>query len=111
MAQSKQCLRCGGTLVEGFVLDQSHGASTVPTWVEGSPERSIWTGVRLSGKPRHDIASWKCRSCGFIEHYAASGPSAHVQAQKRTERIAFVAAFTFLALIAGLGGVFALMSG
>ena len=109
MAQSKQCLRCGGTLVEGFVVDQAHGgAATVPTWVEGAPQKSVWTGVKLGGKAKLDIAAWRCRSCGLLEQYAAAGPSQHQQAQQRAMRVVVVVALVTAVLLAVLGIALAL---
>lgn len=111
MAQSKQCLKCGGTLVEGFVVDQAHGgAATVPTWVEGAPERSIWTGVKVSGKAQLDIATWRCRSCGLLEHYAAAGSTRHQDAQKQAHRVVVIIALVVALLIALLAGVLFLMT-
>ena len=103
MAQSKQCPRCGGTMVEGFIVDQAHGgAATVPVWVEGAPQRSVWTGVRLRGKSRLDVATWRCRSCGLLEQYAAAGPSRHDEAQQRTQRVVLVVALASLLVLAGV---------
>ncbi len=103
MAQSKQCLRCGGTMIEGFVVDQAHGgAATVPTWVEGAPERSVWTGVKLGGKAKLDIAAWRCRGCGLLEQYAAAAPSQHQQAQQRAMRVVVAVALASALVIAGV---------
>ena len=91
MAHSKQCLRCGGTLIEGFIVDQAQGgAATVPSWVEGAPERSVWTGVKLGGKSQLDVASWRCRSCGLLENYAP-GASGYHDAQKRIHHKVLIA--------------------
>ena len=83
MAGSKQCPKCGGSMVEGFVTDRTHSGVTVGSWVEGQPEGSMWTGLRLSGKPKTEIATWRCSRCGFLEHYATGGPSRYDQNQKR----------------------------
>jgi hypothetical protein len=74
MPNPSHCPKCSGTLVRGFVVDTAHGTHVVPTWVEGAPERSIWTGLKLTGRPRSEIATWRCKSCGFLENYALAAP-------------------------------------
>lgn len=37
------------------------------SWVEGTPEKSIWVGVKLRGRKPIEIATWRCGSCGFLE--------------------------------------------
>lgn len=71
MAQSRQCPKCTGRMSEGFVLDHKHGGGTgVANWVEGAPEKSIWTGLKLRGRTKLPIATWRCDRCGFLEQYA-----------------------------------------
>ena len=70
MAQSHTCPKCGGGMVQGFVVDKGHGTSTVAAWVEGEPVKSIWTGLKLRGRTTVPIATWRCRKCGFLESYA-----------------------------------------
>ncbi len=78
---------------EGFVADRTHhSAAAVPSWIEGEPERSIWTGLKLSGKPRIDIATWRCGRCGFLEQYASGGPSRHEETQKQILLVVLAAA-------------------
>lgn len=110
MAQSKQCPKCTGSMVEGFTVDVTHGAIGVSSWVEGQPQKSIWTGVRLSGRSRTDIASWRCRSCGFLEHYATATPDRkHEEAQKKQALL--VVAISLAILLAVLGAVLVLRQG
>lgn len=70
MAQSKDCPKCGGAMIAGYVVDHTHGGANVAQWVEGAPDKSFWVGLKLRGKPRLDIATWRCRRCGFLESYA-----------------------------------------
>lgn len=72
MTRSKACPKCQGAMSEGFIVDHGHGTRTVSGWVEGAPEKSIWVGVKLGGRKPIEIASWRCRSCGFLESYAGS---------------------------------------
>lgn len=69
MAQ-RTCPKCQSSMQEGWVLDHTHGARAVSSWVEGEPQKSIWVGVKLGDKKPIEIESWRCSRCGFIEHYA-----------------------------------------
>lgn len=71
MSRNKTCPKCQSTMVEGFVIDHTYGARNVSAWVEGTAEKSFWgTGVKLRGRQPVEIATWRCRSCGFLESYA-----------------------------------------
>ena len=54
----------------GYVIDEGHGTRTVANWVAGEPERSIWTGLKLKGKDKLGITTYRCRRCGYLESYA-----------------------------------------
>jgi hypothetical protein len=54
----------------GFVLDQAHGAVAQSSWVDGPPERSIWTGLKLKGHQRLPVTTYRCTACGYLESYA-----------------------------------------
>ena len=68
-----QCLVCKEPLIEGFLLDKSHGGQFVSTWVEGQPERSFWKGTKIEDQRRMSVAAYLCTKCGRIELYAAPG--------------------------------------
>lgn len=69
--QSKDCSKCQGKMIEGFVIDANqHGQRTVSKWVEGAPEKSIWLGVKLGNGAQYEIQTWRCGRCGFLESYA-----------------------------------------
>jgi hypothetical protein len=57
-------------MAEGFVPEADYGMNHVTAWVEGAPEKSIWTGVKLRGKRRFAISTWRCERCGYLESYA-----------------------------------------
>lgn len=67
------CPKCSVQLQEGFLLETTRNGRCVTEWVEGKPERSFWTGVRLKGKTRLKVASYRCPRCGFLELYAPTG--------------------------------------
>ena len=71
MAEPRDCPKCAGGKERGFLLDQGYGTYTQPEWVEGVPDRSIWTGLKLRGKTRLKVFTWRCRRCGFLESYVA----------------------------------------
>jgi hypothetical protein len=54
----------------GFIVDEGYGTRAVAKWVAGEPEKSIWTGLKLRGKTKLDVASYRCRRCGYLESYA-----------------------------------------
>lgn len=56
---------------EGFVLDRGHAnAASLQKWVEGEPERSIWTGLKTKGRDAYAVSTWRCDRCGYLESYA-----------------------------------------
>lgn len=68
---SKTCPKCDGRMEEGRVIAKdSNGANGLTRWVSGIPERSIWTGLKIKGKPTYDVATYRCGRCGFLEQYA-----------------------------------------
>jgi hypothetical protein len=67
---SLTCIRCQGTMERGFLLDETHGRLTVGKWMAGEPEKSIWTGLKTRGKDKLDVATYRCRRCGYLESYA-----------------------------------------
>ena len=64
------CPKCQSSMKRGFLLDHTYGSRAAASWVEGEPERSIWYGVKLSGKKVMEIETWRCSKCGFLENYA-----------------------------------------
>jgi len=68
--RSLSCPRCSGSMEPGYTLDEGYGTRTVAKWVAGEPERSIRTGLKLRGKAQHDVVTYRCRRCGYLESYA-----------------------------------------
>lgn len=104
MPQSKQCPKCSGSMSEGFVVDATHGGAAVSSWMEGAPEKSVWTGLKLSGKSRSEIATWRCNRCGFLEHYAAEAPDRKHERAKQAQAL-MVVAISLAILLAVLAAV------
>ena len=95
------CPKCSGSMAEGFVVDTTHGGAAVSSWVEGAPDRNVWIGVRLSGRPRSEISTWRCNRCGFLEHYAPAAPDR--SREKAEQRQVLWVVVISAALLLGLG--------
>ncbi|MDF7775136.1 PF20097 family protein [Sphingomonas sp. AOB5] len=67
--RSNACPKCQGSMTQGFVLAETQGMKTVSSWVEGSPVKG-WFGVKLGKRVTHEIQSWRCTRCGYLENYA-----------------------------------------
>jgi hypothetical protein len=100
MAQTKECPKCAGGMVDGFVVDHTHGGAAVSSWIEGAPNKSIWVGLKLTGLTPIEITTWRCRRCGFIESYADGDPKQAAHAKRQTHGVLLViVALTALLLI------------
>ena len=69
-AHEPVCPKCRTTMEPGFALDQTYGANLQSAWIDGEPERSFWTGVKLKGHQRFPITTFRCPACGYLESYA-----------------------------------------
>jgi ribosomal protein S27AE len=105
MAGSKQCPKCSSSMSEGFIIDHTESGTTVGSWVEGQPAKSVWTGLKLGGRPKLDMAAWRCGRCGFVELYASgtSVSAAAAEAQRKSIVFAAVIAAVVAAVIAAVG--------
>ena len=72
ISRTLSCPRCQGTMEPGFVINESYGSGTrtVVQWVAGEPEKSLWTGLKLRGKQKLEVTTYRCRRCGYLESYA-----------------------------------------
>jgi hypothetical protein len=67
-----ECLRCGGPMEQGFVADKAHySVPETQNWVEGAPERTFWSGIKLKGKEVLPVMTFRCENCGYLESYAS----------------------------------------
>jgi hypothetical protein len=57
----------------GFIPDlgEANMANT-PQWTDGAPERSFWLGLKLRGKERIPITTYRCPRCGLLQSYAVA---------------------------------------
>jgi hypothetical protein len=63
------CLRCGGAMAQGFIMDKSHRGKEVGKWVPGAPQRSFWSVVKELPEAL-PIGAFRCASCGRLELFA-----------------------------------------
>jgi len=71
MAFPSPCPKCAGSMAEGFLMEYTSQSSRAPTrWVEGPPEPSTWTGLRIKDRAILAVATYRCGRCGFLESYA-----------------------------------------
>ncbi|MCC7001928.1 MAG: hypothetical protein IT357_07210 [Gemmatimonadaceae bacterium] len=65
------CPTCRVTMEVGFVVDHAHANSpTVAKWTAGTPEKSFWYGIKLRGKERLSIVTYRCPKCAVLHSYA-----------------------------------------
>ncbi|NNF58694.1 MAG: hypothetical protein HKN04_10685 [Rhodothermaceae bacterium] len=66
----KTCLRCGGAMEEGYVLDITDSGKKTAKWIEGAPERSVWVGLKTGSRRSFALRAYRCAECGFVDLYA-----------------------------------------
>ena len=102
MAQAKECPKCMGAMVDGFVVDHTHGGATVSSWIEGAAQKSIWTGIKLTGSTPIEITTWRCRRCGFIESYADGDPKQAAAAKRQSHAVLLIIVLLTAVLLIGV---------
>ena len=65
-----RCPKCDTRMDEGFVLDNAHAARLQSEWVQGPPEERWFGGVKLKGRAKLPITTFRCPKCGYLESYA-----------------------------------------
>jgi ribosomal protein S27AE len=103
MAGSKQCPKCSSAMSEGFIIDHTQSGTTVGSWVEGQPARSVWTGLKLGGRPKMDMTAWRCGRCGFVELYASGASASHAIAAQKSFVYGAAIAAAVAAIVAAVG--------
>jgi hypothetical protein len=55
----------------GIVLDKGHyNLPSASEWLEGQPETSFWSGLKMKGHQKFPVRSYRCPRCGYLESYA-----------------------------------------
>ena len=69
----KDCPKCAGKLIQGFMPDRTHGGTFLHRWHKGAPSfslKSFWSEMRCNWSDSIPIAAFRCEACGFLELYA-----------------------------------------
>jgi hypothetical protein len=57
----------------GFIVDKGdYNVSAQGEWVAGAPEPSFWGGMKLKGRDKYPVLTYRCPRCGRLQSYAAS---------------------------------------
>jgi hypothetical protein len=64
------CPKCQKPMLEGYTPGFNGSMRSVPMWIAGAPERSIWTGLKIHDKDKIPIQVFRCSGCGYLESYA-----------------------------------------
>ena len=57
-------------MIEGFVIDYGdHQYKRQQLWIEGQPEASFWSGIKISGREAFNVRAFRCADCNFLEFY------------------------------------------
>lgn len=64
-----KCPKCGSPMTTGYILDKGQ-AFFQAEWIEGEPEKSRWTGLKVKDRRRFPLTADRCERCGFLEFYA-----------------------------------------
>ena len=67
---TSECPKCRSRMEEGFIQDAGQHGIQIPKWIEGTPEKSFWAGVKTKGKRQHEVRTYRCSRCGYLEAYA-----------------------------------------
>lgn len=71
MHATPHCPHCNKVMTNGYILDVTqHGKAQVPQWVAGEPEKSFWTGLKMSGRAKVPVMTYRCPRCGLLQSYA-----------------------------------------
>jgi predicted nucleic-acid-binding Zn-ribbon protein len=64
------CPKCGGAMLDGFIVDEGYGKFDRARWQEGQPTRSWWGSLKVRKKELIGVTTARCRRCGYLENYA-----------------------------------------
>jgi lipopolysaccharide biosynthesis regulator YciM len=62
-------------MIEGFMIDPSHGVNLQAAWVEGQPKKNVIGAVKMMDKKLVSIVSYRCPQCGCLMNFAPHGSS------------------------------------
>jgi hypothetical protein len=65
-----ECPRCRRSMEQGFLLDRGRNRDSQTQWIAGAPESGFFIGLKLRGKRRVPVTTFRCATCGRLESYA-----------------------------------------
>ena len=71
MERNIKCPKCQRAMQKEYIPDATYGGVVLGTWVEGEVETGFLGAIKLKGKTRRTITTYRCNSCGYLESYAA----------------------------------------
>ncbi len=75
MSSEQKSLACGGSTEVGFVVDRGEGnRRSQPQWWEGRPKRSLWMGIKKTGR-RMKVVAYRCTRCGLLMEFIEASES------------------------------------
>ena len=55
----------------GFLIDKGdHSMPSQQQWAEGIAERSFWSGLKLKGREKILVVTFRCPRCGLLQSFA-----------------------------------------
>ena len=67
---SRPCIRCGGSMEEGYILDRGDGnRRRQAEWVQGPFEPSWLMGSKIAGRATYHVMTRRCTNCGWLDSY------------------------------------------
>lgn len=67
----RRCSKCEGRMEVGFPVDASRNRVAPGQWAQGEPSYWFLKLLRMKGRRRYRIETWRCTTCGYLESYAA----------------------------------------
>lgn len=71
MKEGIDCIRCHAHMDAGYLADSTYGGYKRQSWSPGTPQRSIWTGLKVDAQQSLPVSTFRCPQCGYLESYAA----------------------------------------
>jgi len=69
MPESKECSKCGGSMIAGYLKERTHYGNSPYVW---APADDVAFPVKGVPSKRRDVVMYRCEKCGFLELYAPS---------------------------------------
>jgi predicted RNA-binding Zn-ribbon protein involved in translation (DUF1610 family) len=65
------CPKCGSAMERGFIPDRIDVRyALLREWVAGVAQERFFGGVKLKGKERYYVLTFRCPDCYYLESYA-----------------------------------------